>query len=69
MTEHLWRHAPGHAGHDYGTIEQQGFRKLLVERADGSWLVSGSLSADSLSERPDLIDGLGGTPGGHSATP
>jgi glucose-6-phosphate isomerase len=23
---------PGHAGHDYGTIEQQGFRKLLVER-------------------------------------
>ncbi|WP_374689343.1 glucose-6-phosphate isomerase family protein [Promineifilum sp.] len=24
---------PGHAGHDYGTIEQQGFRKLLVERA------------------------------------
>lgn len=25
---------PGHAGHDYGTIEQQGFRKLVVE-ADG----------------------------------
>ena len=23
---------PGHAGHDYGTIEQQGFRKLMVER-------------------------------------
>lgn len=23
---------PGHAGHDYGTIEQQGFRKLIVER-------------------------------------
>ena len=23
---------PAHAGHDYGTIEQQGFRKLLVER-------------------------------------
>lgn len=23
---------PGHAGHDYGTIEQQGFRKLVVER-------------------------------------
>jgi glucose-6-phosphate isomerase len=22
---------PGHAGHDYGTIEQQGFRKLVVE--------------------------------------
>jgi glucose-6-phosphate isomerase len=22
---------PGHAGHDYGTIEQQGFRKLIVE--------------------------------------
>lgn len=23
---------PGHAGHDYGTIEVQGFRKLMVER-------------------------------------
>lgn len=23
---------PGHAGHDYGTIESKGFRKLLVER-------------------------------------
>lgn len=23
---------PGNAGHDYGTIEQHGFRKLLVER-------------------------------------
>ncbi len=23
---------PGNAGHDYGTIEQQGFRKLIVER-------------------------------------
>ena len=22
---------PGHAGHDYGTIEQQGFRKLVIE--------------------------------------
>ncbi len=26
---------PGNAGHDYGTIEQQGFRKLVVER-DGA---------------------------------
>jgi glucose-6-phosphate isomerase, archaeal len=24
---------PGHAGHDYGSIEKQGFRKLVVERA------------------------------------
>lgn len=24
---------PGNAGHDYGTIESQGFRKLVVERA------------------------------------
>ena len=24
---------PGHAGHDYGSIEKQGFRKLMVERA------------------------------------
>ena len=31
---------PGHAGHDYGTIEQQGFRKLIVER-DG---------------RPEIVD-------------
>jgi glucose-6-phosphate isomerase len=23
---------PGHSGHDYGTIEKQGFRKLVVER-------------------------------------
>jgi glucose-6-phosphate isomerase len=23
---------PGHAGHDYGSIETQGFRKLVVER-------------------------------------
>lgn len=23
---------PGHAGHDYGTIEAKGFRKLIVER-------------------------------------
>jgi glucose-6-phosphate isomerase len=23
---------PAHAGHDYGTIESQGFRKLVVER-------------------------------------
>jgi glucose-6-phosphate isomerase len=27
---------PGHAGHDYGTIEEKGFRKLCVRRADGS---------------------------------
>jgi glucose-6-phosphate isomerase len=26
---------PGNAGHDYGTIEEQGFRKLVVER-DGA---------------------------------
>jgi glucose-6-phosphate isomerase len=26
---------PGHAGHDYGTIETKGFRKLMVER-DGN---------------------------------
>ena len=23
---------PGNAGHDYGTIEQNGFRKLVIER-------------------------------------
>ena len=27
---------PGHAGHDYGTIEVQGFRKLVVEEAGGA---------------------------------
>ncbi len=26
---------PGHSGHDYGTIEEQGFRKLIVEGKDG----------------------------------
>lgn len=26
---------PGNAGHDYGTIERQGFRKLVVARPDG----------------------------------
>ena len=25
---------PGHAGHDYGSIEKQGFRKLVVARDD-----------------------------------
>jgi glucose-6-phosphate isomerase, archaeal len=29
---------PGHAGHDYGTIEERGFRKLVVER-DGKPMV------------------------------
>ena len=24
---------PGHAGHDYGSIEKQGFRKLIVDQA------------------------------------
>lgn len=27
--------SPGHAGHDYGTIEKQGFRKLVVQRDGG----------------------------------
>jgi glucose-6-phosphate isomerase len=26
---------PGNAGHDYGTIEQQGFRKLVLDGPDG----------------------------------
>ena len=29
---------PGNAGHDYGTIETQGFRKLVVER-DGQMAI------------------------------
>jgi glucose-6-phosphate isomerase len=29
---------PGNAGHDYGTIEARGFRKLLVRR-DGATVV------------------------------
>ena len=29
---------PGHAGHDYGTIEAQGFRKLVVEQ-DGEAVI------------------------------
>jgi glucose-6-phosphate isomerase len=30
---------PGHAGHDYGTIEKQGFRKLVVERGGQARIV------------------------------
>jgi len=30
---------PAHAGHDYGTIERQGFRKLVVERGGGPSVV------------------------------
>jgi glucose-6-phosphate isomerase len=30
---------PGNAGHDYGTIERQGFRKLVVEGVDGPEIV------------------------------
>jgi glucose-6-phosphate isomerase, archaeal len=30
---------PGHAGHDYGSIEKQGFRKLIVERAGAPVIV------------------------------
>ncbi len=30
---------PGDAGHDYGTIERQGFRKLVLEAADGIEIV------------------------------
>lgn len=25
---------PGHAGHNYGTIEEKGFRKLIVEKGN-----------------------------------
>ncbi len=37
---------PGHAGHDYGTIERQGFRKLVVER----------------DHRPQVVDNPGWRP-------
>ena len=30
---------PAHAGHDYGTIESQGFRKLVVERDNQPYIV------------------------------
>jgi glucose-6-phosphate isomerase len=30
---------PGHAGHDYGTIEGQGFRKLILEKKDRPQIV------------------------------
>ena len=30
---------PGHAGHDYGTIERQGFRKLVVEGENGIQII------------------------------
>jgi glucose-6-phosphate isomerase, archaeal len=31
---------PGNAGHDYGTIEQQGFRKLVVEESTGVVIIN-----------------------------
>lgn len=30
---------PGHAGHDYGTIETQGFKKLVVDKGSGPEIV------------------------------
>ena len=30
---------PGHSGHDYGAIEQQGFRKLVIEQGDQPTIV------------------------------
>ncbi|WP_455382085.1 glucose-6-phosphate isomerase family protein [Salinispira pacifica] len=30
---------PAHAGHDYGTIETRGFRKLVTEGADGPQII------------------------------
>lgn len=30
---------PAHAGHDYGTIESRGFRKLVVKRGEGPQVV------------------------------
>lgn len=30
---------PGHAGHDYGTIEQKGFRKLVVEEGGSPTII------------------------------
>jgi glucose-6-phosphate isomerase len=47
---------PGHAGHDYGTIEQQGFRKLVVDDGSGIEIIdnprwkpeAGSWKLDSL---------------------
>ena len=30
---------PGHAGHDYGTIEDHGFRKLILERDNSMQIV------------------------------
>jgi glucose-6-phosphate isomerase, archaeal len=34
---------PGHAGHDYGTIETKGFRKLVVERGGKPALIDNPL--------------------------
>jgi len=30
---------PAHAGHDYGTIETRGFRKLVVDRGNGAQII------------------------------
>ena len=41
---------PGHAGHDYATIETQGFRKIMVER-DGQPCIEDNPALDS-AEQP-----------------
>lgn len=33
---------PGHAGHDYGSIEKQGFRKILLDSEQGAVLADNS---------------------------
>jgi glucose-6-phosphate isomerase len=40
---------PGNAGHDYGTIERQGFRKLVVEGINGPEIVDNPRIQDTVS--------------------
>jgi glucose-6-phosphate isomerase len=42
---------PGHAGHDYSTIEQRGFRKLVLARARGYEIVDNPLWIGAAQER------------------
>jgi glucose-6-phosphate isomerase len=42
---------PGHAGHDYATIERRGFRKLVLARNRGFEIVDNPLWLDVSEER------------------
>ena len=43
---------PGHAGHDYGTIEEQGFRKLIVEENGQPKIIDNPNNLNIIKSKP-----------------